>query len=383
MGWIVYAFNIYFERHLIQVRRMFLSKELFLYTKVGSTSENDDPLETTYLNTSVGKDHVHNEALPQWTDIDIDDYHQSRSWLARVLTGGGEISRQHAIYWLDRRGTWLYLHILQANLLFLGIYAAMNFLSFFRYIYTSNVENNKSILVFVIYIVLAGFPFLSILLTKQHTVAILSQICSMGAHRRPNVVDRVLREDKTARAVGTFLVLMRASSNSVEQRQQGETVVRTLGVAERQEVSKAFDALDHEGCGTIPREEFERLLQNLGSAVSGDALTQLVKRLDEDGSGGVSREEFIQWYAASAGDDNLTEKERAYLLFRLFDSDNTGEITIAEFKHKLDSLNVGFTVDEIGRIVNEMDEDNSGTIGKHEFANLLHKYHPKALRSLS
>jgi Ca2+-binding EF-hand superfamily protein len=398
MGWIVYAFHIFFERHLIQVRRMFLKKELYLSTKIGNTKENDGslhtPLETTYLNSIVVNNNVDNQALPQWSDIDIDEYHQNRSWLARALAGRGETNRQHAIYWLDRRGPWVYLHILQANLLFLGVYAAMNFLSFFQHMY----HTSTSLLVFCTYVILAGFPFLSILLTKQHTVAVLSQVCCMGAHRRPNVVDRVLREDKTARAVGTFLILMRASSGGKsrttstrstgrgqqQHEQQGGNPagVRSLSEAERREVAKAFDTLDHEGRGTIAREEFERLMRNLGSGVSDEGLSQLAKRLDEDGSGGVSKEEFIQWYAESAVDDDLSEMERAHLLFGIFDSDNTGDITIAEFKDKLDSLNVGFTVDEIGAIVNELDEDNSGTISQHEFAHLLHKYHPKALQSL-
>ncbi|KAI2491942.1 Ca2-binding protein [Fragilaria crotonensis] len=94
VGWMVYAFHVFFERHLIQVRRMFLRKELYLSTKVDNTKENDGslltPLETTYLNSIVSSNNIaDNQTLPQWSDIDIDDYHQNRSWLARVLAGGG------------------------------------------------------------------------------------------------------------------------------------------------------------------------------------------------------------------------------------------------------------------------------------------------------
>ena len=67
----------------------------------------------------------------------------------------------------------------------------------------------------------------------------------------------------------------------------------------------------------------------------------------------------------------------------MFDKDDAGEITIEEFKRKLDAFNVGFSIDEVGAIVNELDEDNSGTIGLHEFEDLLYKYYPKELRSAS
>lgn len=42
-------------------------------------------------------------------------------------------------------------------------------------------------------------------------------------------------------------------------------------------------------------------------------------------------------------------------------------------------MNAGFSVDDIGAIVNELDEDNSGTVGVHEFEHLLHTYHPREL----
>jgi hypothetical protein len=40
---------------------------------------------------------------------------------------------------------------------------------------------------------------------------------------------------------------------------------------------------------------------------------------------------------------------------------------------------VGFSVAAVGAIVKELDEDNSGTIGLYEFADLLDKYYPKEL----
>mmetsp|Transcript_661 Transcript_661/g.1112 ORF Transcript_661/g.1112 Transcript_661/m.1112 type:complete len:765 (-) Transcript_661:50-2344(-) len=397
MGWIVYTCNIFFERHLVYVRRFFLKKELFLKAKMNSRAEKrvslmPDADETTYLNSLVDAEesgnieqHEVEESLPMWTEIDIDDYHVKRSWLKRRLVGGHP-SRQQAIYWFDRRGPRVYLLILQSNILFLGIYAAMNFLGFFQYMY-----NEEQPLAFAIYAILALLPLFGIMFGKQHMVAILTQISCMGAYRRPNVVADVLREEKTARVVRAFIVIYKmrrfatcADQSNYDRESAADTVAVTrknFDKIELREVEKTFDAFDRSGDGAISHDEFESLMKGLGAEITDEGLNHMISMLDADGDGEVTKEEFINWYAESAGEDDLSESERAHFLFRLFDKDNSGEISIGEFKHKLDALNVGFTVDEVGAIVNELDEDNSGSIGEHEFAMLLHKYYPKELQN--
>ena len=43
----------------------------------------------------------------------------------------------------------------------------------------------------------------------------------------------------------------------------------------------------------------------------------------------------------------------------MFDENHSGEITLGEFKNKLDALNMGFTTDEIGAILDPL--GNAGT----------------------
>jgi len=383
IGWSVYFCNIAFERHLIQVRKMFLKKEVFLMANVDNDENGNSLLdvdETTFLNSLVANSDD-NLSLPMWTEIDIDEFHQKRSWLTKLLVGG-HANRQHAIYLLDRRGPKVYMLLLQANLLFLGIYAAMTFLGFFRFMYQED-----STLVFAAYAILASLPILGNMFTKQHLVAILSEVCCMGAYRRPNIVADVLREEKTAHVVRAFIVIyrMKRFAISADKREYD----RDLACVERmhfdkfelKEVGKTFDAFDKSGDGSISYDEFESLMKNLGAEITAESLTRMIGMLDTDGDGEVSKEEFINWYAEHANDDDLSEEERAHFLFQMFDRDNSGEITIAEFKHKLDALNMGFTVDEVGAIVNELDEDNSASIGLHEFAHLLHSFYPKELQT--
>ena len=105
-------------------------------------------------------------------------------------------------------------------------------------------------------------------------------------------------------------------------------------------------------------------------------MKKIMLTLDEDQSGSIEKNEFIAFYARNiiADNDDRSLKERAHDMFHLFDKSGDGEITIEEFKHTLDALNFSFTVDEVGALVEELDEREVGTVGPHEFEYLLHKF---------
>lgn len=384
MGWFVFGYNVYFERHLIQLRKVFASKDIFLMAQGnGMTEQSLSPDETTYLN---GLNEYHNEGahrLPAWCHIDLDTYIKNRPWLTRYLVPGVP-NRQQTLYWMDRKGPKFYMIILQANLIFIGLYTAMNLLGFLQYMYRS-----QNTVTFITYLILSILPMIGVMFFKQHLVAILSQVCCMGAYRRPNIVADVLREEKTARVVRAFIVIYKlrrfASQAGSKSRDKdaGQLAKAKFDQLELNEVGKTFDSFDRSGDGSISYDEFEHLMTQLGAAMSHENLKTMISMLDEDGDGEVSKDEFITWYAEYAGEEDISPHERAKYLFSLFDTTGSGELTIGEFKRKLDALNVGFTVDDVGALVNELDEDNSGSIGLHEFEDLLNKYYPKELQQVS
>ena len=61
------------------------------------------------------------------------------------------------------------------------------------------------------------------------------------------------------------------------------------------------------------------------------------------------------------------------------DDDDSGSISTGEFHNVLDHLNLGFTIDEVGDLVREMDHDENGTISLEEFEHLLERYAPHEL----
>lgn len=370
---------------MIEVRRAFAKKELFADPSTRESGELrtsfllDSVLEAdeqTYLNHEMSGD----KTLPLWTEVNLKQYMEKRPWLVRLMVGGTP-NLQQTFYWFDRKAPKLYLFILQANLVFIGIYFAMNILGFLHVMW------REGIVVFLSYAILTTLPFLGLVFLKQHLVSVLSQVCCMGSYRRPALVSEVMREEKTAHVVRAFLVIykmrMFASSDTSDQdfdRTEAALKRQNFDDFEIREVAKTFDAFDPSGDGAISHEEFEDLMKNLGASMQSENIARMIQVLDRDGDGEVSKEEFIDWYAHNAGEENISSHERASYLFGLFDTEDKGELTIGEFKRKLDALNVGFSIDEVGAIVNELDEDNSGTIGLHEFANLLQRYHPEELK---
>ena len=120
-------------------------------------------------------------------------------------------------------------------------------------------------------------------------------------------------------------------------------------------------------------------MTNLGAHVEEEHFDRLVSSLDTDGDGLVTKTEFINWYQYYAEKDELTIQERAEDLFEMFDTNRSGEITLGEFKSRIDALNMDFSMDEIGAILHVLDRDRNGSVSLEEFEHLLKHFYPEEL----
>ena len=387
IGWVVLFSNIIVERHLVYVRNQFIPKRFLgkRSSSVGSRFNQQEQGETSYLvGNFYGED---SDDLPAWCDIDIDHFRQKgRSWIAKCFVGG-KPNRQQALFWLDSFGPSLYFILLQSNLVFTGVYAGLLLLTFYPYIFDIYHWGFG-----VGYVILSLMPIVGISLNKKRVVAALAQVSSVGTYRKPQIVSDVLLETKTARVVRTFLIIHKmwhtARNNLTNDKPAEQSTTapaemdaneESFSALERNEVSKSFDALDADGSGAISHEEFRDLLTRIGAELDDASFMKMVKTLDADGDGEVTKEEFLAWYGSHSTADEMTIHERAKDLFEMFDDDHSGELSIGELKSKIDALGMGFTVDEVGAIVNELDRDRSGTVSEEEFLELLEKYYPKEL----
>ena len=272
----------------------------------------------------------------------------------------------------------------QRLVIFVGVFVAMNALGF-----VSHMRGYCSLPAFLFYCAMALLPLLGVVFFKRDMIAAMATVCCLGAYRRPDVVAKVLREELTIQVVRAFIIIYKLRKFALNADQSVDKIDNldkyTASRAdfeefELNEVGKTFDAFDTSGDGLIDYQEFEALMNNIGADMTPERLQRMVDVLDDDGNGEVSRDEFIDWYVANATTDDSTPEEQADDLFRLFDDDDSGNLTIGEFKQRLDAINIGFTVDDIGAIVNELDSDGNGTIGPEEFASMIQKHYPKELQ---
>lgn len=128
-----------------------------------------------------------------------------------------------------------------------------------------------------------------------------------------------------------------------------------------------------------------RLMGSIGITISDDKSHELVKVVLESVSSGhtkdgnaipiLSNDAFFQWYANRLS--NISDKRNcAEFLFSLFDEDNSGDITMLEFKQQLDNLAIGITHEEAQEMIQELDSDGNGVLCRKEFEEMLEHFYP-------
>merc|ERR1711953_953155 len=103
-----------------------------------------------------------------------------------------------------------------------------------------------------------------------------------------------------------------------------------LSSDEVQEVKDAFDLFDTDSSGAVSVQELVDAMQSLGLDQKNEAVFNMIKEIDTDGSGELEFQEFLEMMTARLSDKTpRTEIER---VFKLFDDDRTGEISLDNLK---------------------------------------------------
>ena len=95
---------------------------------------------------------------------------------------------------------------------------------------------------------------------------------------------------------------------------------------EVEEIKEAFDLFDTDGSGTIDPKELKAAMQSLGFEAKNQTIFQMISDLDANQSGAIDFEEFLDMMTARMSDKDT--REDISKVFRLFDDDQTGQITL-------------------------------------------------------
>jgi len=131
----------------------------------------------------------------------------------------------------------------------------------------------------------------------------------------------------------------------------------------------AFNIYDRAGTGEIPTSVLGTVMKNLGQNLKPDQLQECIEAVDGDGSGTVDFEEFLALMAKKTKEAEDEQELRE--AFRVFDKNNRGVIDTNDLKTIFKALDPDMDDEEIEQIINEVDEDGSGTVDFEEFLKLM------------
>ena len=144
-----------------------------------------------------------------------------------------------------------------------------------------------------------------------------------------------------------------------------------LSADEIEEIKEAFDIFDVDQSGSISVSELTNAMRSLGFDTKNPAIFQMICDMDEDGSGEIEFDEFLDMMTARISDTNT--KEDLERVFKLFDEDRSGEITCDNLKRVAKELGEDIPEDELNEIILRADLDGDGKLTFDDFYAVITK----------
>merc|ERR1711924_230274 len=111
------------------------------------------------------------------------------------------------------------------------------------------------------------------------------------------------------------------------------------GLSEEQieEIREAFNLFDADNSGAIDVRELKAAMRALGFEVK-----KMISDIDNDGNGSIEFQEFLEMMTGKMGEKDT--REDIEKVFKLFDDDNTGKISLRNLRRVAQEL--GENIDE-------------------------------------
>merc|ERR1712142_73963 len=136
-------------------------------------------------------------------------------------------------------------------------------------------------------------------------------------------------------------------------------------------LKRCFDGFADEE-GAIPADNVGSILSMMGLKVKPSALKEIIDEIDIDGSGLLEFGEFCQLAARFlVEEDEEALKKELKEAFRIYDKEQLGSISTETLKEILRELDGKLTEEDLDNIIEEVDEDKSGTLDFDEFMEMM------------
>merc|ERR1739846_204191 len=134
-----------------------------------------------------------------------------------------------------------------------------------------------------------------------------------------------------------------------------------------------FDLFDTKKQDYLSADELGEIMRAMGFRPTEEELVDLVNEIDEDGSGQIEFAEFCQLCATFLVEDPDIETMKKELkdAFRIYDKEGQGFITTETLRGLIGELLAPLTDEEVEGIIEELDEDGSGSMDFDEFCEMM------------
>merc|ERR1712168_1331114 len=142
-------------------------------------------------------------------------------------------------------------------------------------------------------------------------------------------------------------------------------IVESTGLDEDQvdSLKKGFEGFDKEAAGSISQTTMQMILKSMGVECKKDDMESYSLEVDEEQTGKFSFLQFCQVAAKfMIEDDEEQMKEELKEAFRIYDKEGQGFITNDILKEILREIDATLSEDDLEHIIEEVDEDGSGTM---------------------
>mmetsp|Transcript_29443 Transcript_29443/g.26015 ORF Transcript_29443/g.26015 Transcript_29443/m.26015 type:complete len:166 (-) Transcript_29443:63-560(-) len=140
---------------------------------------------------------------------------------------------------------------------------------------------------------------------------------------------------------------------------------------QRQEIKEAFDLFDTDGSGTIDSKELKVAMRALGFEPKKEDIKRMISELDTDGNGVIEFGQFLDLMTTKMAERD--PRDEMLKAFRLFDEDETGNVSFKNLKRVAKELGENMSDDEIQEMIDEADRDGDGVINEEEFVRIMKK----------
>lgn len=292
-------------------------------------------------------------------------------------------NKQHRLFLFEEKGHESHVFACRLLLLLQAVYVSLVVMTF-----APRMARHSPPMYVGFYVLFALAPTCGIALVARTAVPLAIHCGSVGTFRNRKHVGQVLRETKAARAVKLLEALYDLRAQIVMSPQTAGGAPRALSPTasatgvdgeDMVHLAQTFDLYDADGTGLLDAEELSELLASLGRESSEAQASALLKGMDHDGDGEVSRAEFLAFMATQAetSENDASIEHTASKVFALFDGDGSGQVSHGEFAEGLERFGVSMTDEELTIIIYELDRDRDGLISLQEFTHLLKSVHER------